>query len=130
MAGFDKDALKGVADKAKGAVGGNRDKIEGVADQAIDKVAKGEKGDKAKDALRSGLDKLEGQLPRLLRPVWSHSAACCTLFRGGVSERPKVLASKASVGKTTGGSNPSATASNVRPPVPCTGGLVVRGVKG
>lgn len=61
MAGFDKDALKGVADKAKGAVGDNRDKIEGTADQVIDKVAKGDKGDKAKGAVRSGLDKLEGK---------------------------------------------------------------------
>lgn len=31
-------------------------------------------------------------------------------FDGGVSERPKVFASKANVGKTTEGSNPSATA--------------------
>ncbi len=34
----------------------------------------------------------------------------CNLVRGGVSERPKEHASKACVGKTTVGSNPTATA--------------------
>ncbi|WP_297006728.1 hypothetical protein [uncultured Corynebacterium sp.] len=55
------DDLKKYADKAKDAVSDNRDKIEGVADGAIDKVVKGDKGDKVKDALHSGLDKLTGQ---------------------------------------------------------------------
>ena len=36
------------------------------------------------------------------------------VFPGGVSERPKVLASKASVGKTTAGSNPAATATSLK----------------
>ena len=40
------------------------------------------------------------------------------LFGGGVSERPKEHASKACVGKTTVGSNPTATATG-----PCSGGL-------
>lgn len=55
------DDLKKYADKAKDAVSDNRDKIEGAADSAIDKVAKGDKGEKAKGAVRSGLDKLTGE---------------------------------------------------------------------
>ena len=55
------DDLKKYADKAKDAVSDNRDKIQGAADGAIDKVAKGDKGDKAKGAVRSGLDKLSGK---------------------------------------------------------------------
>ena len=43
---------------------------------------------------------------------------------GGVSERPKVLASKASVGKTTEGSNPSATARR-KPQVLSTWGFLL-----
>lgn len=55
------DDLKKYADKAKDAVSDNRDKIEGAADSAIDKVAKGDKGEKVKGAVRSGLDKLTGE---------------------------------------------------------------------
>lgn len=55
------DDLKKYADKAKNAVSDNRETIEGKAGEAIDKVAKGDKGDKVKDALHNGLDKLTGK---------------------------------------------------------------------
>ncbi|WP_147592925.1 hypothetical protein [Corynebacterium provencense] len=55
------DDLKKFADKARNAVSDNRETIESRAGEAIDKVAKGDKGDKVKDALHSGLDKLTGK---------------------------------------------------------------------
>ena len=48
--------------------------------------------------------------PHSMRAPTGALICACTLFRGGVSERPKERASKARVGKLTVGSNPTATA--------------------
>ena len=50
----------------------------------------------------------------LPEPISNHGPPWAKLSLGSVSERPKELASKASVGKLTEGSNPSATAGRRR----------------